>query len=53
MDRTEIRENDYHVVPNFKGEPEHETRPDCWCEPDLDHENEDTGARLWVHKRPN
>jgi len=23
----------------------------CWCEPDLEYEDPETGARLWVHKR--
>lgn len=30
----------------------HESSPTCWCEPTLDYEDPETGARVWVHKRP-
>lgn len=29
---------------------EHIDSPDCWCEPELDYEDPETGNRLWIHK---
>lgn len=34
-----------HVVPEFKGEPEHEASKNCWCEPKLE-------RGVYVHQRP-
>ena len=30
--------------------PEHISSPDCWCEPELDYKDPDTGAEVWVHR---
>ena len=27
------------------------TDEDCWCEPELDYEDPDTGNQVWVHRR--
>lgn len=32
-------------------EPEHISSPDCWCGPELDYKDPDTGAEVWVHRR--
>lgn len=24
----------------------------CWCEPELDYKDPDTGAEVWIHKEP-
>lgn len=29
---------------------EHEASADCWCEPELDSVDPDTGAKVWVHR---
>ena len=29
---------------------EHISSPDCWCEPELDYKDPDTGAEVWVHR---
>lgn len=29
----------------------HKPTSDCWCEPVLNHVDEDTGAKVWVHRR--
>lgn len=29
---------------------EHEDTPECWCEPELWYENEESGVRIWVHR---
>lgn len=42
----------FHVVPEFAGEPEHETSVGCWCEPVLEYRDEYTGNEVWVHHRP-
>ena len=28
----------------------HVESEDCWCEPELNYEDPDSGARLWVHR---
>ena len=28
----------------------HVDSPDCWCEPELDYEDPETGAQVWVHR---
>lgn len=44
---------DVHVMPCFKGEPEHASSPDCWCEPELKEDYTDQGgSKLYVHRRP-
>ena len=30
--------------------PEHITSPDCWCEPELDYVDPETGNEVWVHR---
>jgi len=34
------------------GEREHDASSDCWCNPELDYKDPDTGAEVWVHKEP-
>jgi hypothetical protein len=29
---------------------EHISSPDCWCEPELNYKDPDTGAEVWVHR---
>lgn len=29
---------------------EHISSPDCWCHPELDYKDPETGAEVWVHK---
>lgn len=29
---------------------EHEASADCWCEPELDSVDPDTGAKVWIHR---
>lgn len=29
---------------------EHKASADCWCEPELDSVDPDTGAKVWVHR---
>lgn len=29
---------------------EHISSHDCWCEPELDYKDPDTGAEVWVHR---
>ena len=31
---------------------EHWTSADCWCCPDVDYVDPDTGVKVYVHKRP-
>lgn len=40
------------VQQEMEQEPEHITdgRP-CWCEPELDYKDPETGAEVWVHRR--
>lgn len=38
-----------HVMPNWG--QEHLSRVDCWCDPYLDYEDEETGGQVWVHRR--
>jgi hypothetical protein len=28
----------------------HKNSKDCWCEPELDYEDPETGAQVWVHR---
>jgi len=30
---------------------EHEAKPDCWCEPELDYTDEITGVSVWTHRQ--
>lgn len=30
--------------------PEHISSPDCWCEPELEYKDPETGAEVWVHR---
>lgn len=30
--------------------PEHISSPECWCEPELDYKDPETGAEVWVHR---
>lgn len=30
--------------------PEHISSPECWCHPELDYKDPETGAEVWVHK---
>lgn len=43
---------DIHVIPVFDGEPIHSESQDCWCEPELNYEDEITGKKVWSHRRP-
>ena len=31
--------------------PEHISSPECWCHPELDYKDPETGAEVWVHRR--
>ena len=52
--------NDTHPRTKCWGEPDapepaeelsqHVDSPDCWCEPELNYEDPDSGNRLWVHR---
>ena len=37
-------------VERLRGPREHISSPDCWCEPELDYKDPDTGAEVWVHR---
>lgn len=39
-----------HVVPVYKGAPEHKESPFCWCEPELVYVNQITGKEVWTHR---
>lgn len=28
----------------------HEKSPDCWCQPELEYEDPETGNQVWVHR---
>lgn len=43
---------DIHVLPIFEGEPVHDEKPDCWCEPSLEDYTPEGGSRLFIHNRP-
>lgn len=32
------------------GEREHEANHDCWCEPEIDYVDPDTGVAVYVHR---
>lgn len=44
FDQTE----DVHVFPGMG--PEHQMSPDCWCEPIVDHQDDESDIRSWMHK---
>lgn len=29
----------------------HDSSIECWCEPELTYEDEDTGGQVWTHRR--
>lgn len=33
-----------------RGHTEHETSPNCWCEPELDYVDPENGNEVWVHR---
>jgi len=35
---------------NMKHYPEHIASPYCWCEPEMENRDEETGNEVWVHK---
>ena len=37
---------------NKVGPLEHVPSPNCWCEPEIDYIDPDTGTKVFVHKRP-
>lgn len=39
----------YHIIPQHG--PDHMLNKFCWCEPDLDFENEENGKCVWIHKQ--
>jgi hypothetical protein len=41
-------EDDVHVMPTFG--PEHACSAQCWCAPELDYTDADTGVSVWVHR---
>lgn len=41
------------VIPGYVSGPMvHETSKDCWCNPEVDYVDPDTGATVYVHKEP-
>lgn len=44
-----MSEERIHVYP-LDG-PEHQANIQCWCEPEIDSKNPDSGAEVWVHKQ--
>lgn len=47
-----LKPEDIHVVPIFDGEPVHDEKPGCWCEPEKHYVNPYNGVTVWVHRRP-
>lgn len=45
----EDKDSDIHVMPDNGA---HESSLKCFCEPNLDYQDEFTGKRVWVHKSP-
>lgn len=41
--------DELHVMPN---DGKHQESRDCFCEPKLDHVDEETGREVWLHKSP-
>ena len=29
---------------------DHINNPNCWCEPELEYEDPETGSQVWVHR---
>lgn len=44
-------DGDVHVFPQFPDEPEHDVTNSCWCEPEIDYLDPETGVAVWLHKR--
>lgn len=44
--------SDIHIIPEFDGEPVHDESPRCWCHPECIEVNEETGIKVWSHRRP-
>ncbi len=38
------------VLPKMKVVLEHEDSEECWCEPELEYEDPETGVQVWVHR---
>lgn len=39
--------NDVHVIPT---DAPHECSEECWCEPELEYTDDESGRSVWVHK---
>jgi hypothetical protein len=37
-----------HVMPSGNDHADH---PECWCEPQLEYRDPETGNEVWVHRR--
>lgn len=50
--RAPLAEDAMQRLTDVQQEPEHITdgRP-CWCEPELDYKDPETGVEVWVHRR--
>ena len=44
--------NGFKTWREFMHYPDHVFNEDgqCWCEPELEYEDPETGARVWVHR---
>ena len=45
MNEEQLNQSDYFDEP-----PEHIESEECWCEPELEYEDPETGNQVWVHR---